>query len=90
MSSAMVSSGRVSRTWGPDGFHFSLRSRTWSCEGPFLRPGWGARGGGGCAGCLWARERYAMCALLCFLTSKASSGMENLEHLEHVYGIFAF
>merc|ERR1712091_796137 len=36
---------------------------------PFSRPRWGARGGGGCAGCLWARERYAMSALR--LTSKA-------------------
>ena len=29
-------------------------------QSPFSRPGWGARGGGGCAGCLWARERYAL------------------------------
>ena len=26
---------------------------------------------GECAGCLWARERYAMSALRCFITSKA-------------------
>ena len=25
---------------------------------------------GECAGCLWARERYAMSALRCFITSK--------------------
>ena len=36
------------------------------CDSPFSRPGWGARGGGGCAGCLWARERYAMSALRLF------------------------
>ena len=34
---------------------------------PFLPAGVGrARGGGGCAGCLWARERYAMSALRVF------------------------
>ena len=26
---------------------------------------------GECAGCLWARERYAMSALRCFITPKA-------------------
>ena len=30
-----------------------------------------------CAGCLWARERYAMSALLCFLTSKAKLKKKN-------------
>ena len=42
---------------------------------PFLPAGVGrARGRrvcGECAGCLWARERYAMSALGCFITSKA-------------------
>ena len=46
-----------------------------NCHSPLSRPGWGARGGrrvcGECAGCLWARERYAMSALRCFITSKA-------------------
>ena len=80
-----VSSGRVSRTWGPDDFHFSLRSCTWSARYsavlpklslPFLPAGVGrARGRrvcGGCAGCLWARER-CVCVRLAFvfITSKA-------------------
>ena len=44
-----------------------------NCHSPFSRPGWSARGGRrGCAGCLWARERYAMSALRLFhITSKA-------------------
>ena len=77
----MASSRRVSRTCEPD--HPLLLSallsqdstysglRVPNCHSPFSRPGWGARGGGGCAGCLWARERYAMSALRCFITSKA-------------------
>jgi len=48
---------------------------------PFLPAGVGrARGRrvcGECAGCLWARERYAMSALRCFITSKAKLGNEN-------------
>ena len=47
------------------------------------RGGWGGAraGGGGCAGCLWARERYAMSALLCFFKKEKNSagggGPEN-------------
>ena len=38
-----------------------------NCHSPFSRGGARARGGDGCAGCLWARERYAMSALGFFL-----------------------
>ena len=78
----MVSSGRVSRTWGRDGFHFSLRSRTWSVRyldfqsqtvtplSPAgVRRARGRRVCGGCAGCLWDRERCA-CVRLCFIKSR--------------------
>ena len=38
-----------------------------NCHSPLSRPGWGARGSGGCAGCLWARERCA-CVRLAFVS----------------------
>ena len=41
--------------------YFVCRRRVPNCHSPFSRPGWGARGGGECAGCLWARERCVMC-----------------------------
>jgi len=80
--------GRVSRTWGPDGalgrLSFLSASCTWSARYAFccrpakavtpLSPGrGGARaGGGGCAGCLWARESdMPRPPCVCFITSKA-------------------
>ena len=79
----MVSSRRVSRTCEPDhpllfpallsqdstysGFHPKLSLPFLPAEVGRAR---GRRVCGGCAGCLWARERYAMSALRCFITSK--------------------
>ena len=47
-----------------------------NCHSPLSRPGWGARGGGGCAGCLWARERCA-CARVAFVVYNKRLGRKK-------------